>query len=118
MNPINSTSKKSTGFTDEEKAAVKARVLELKAEAARLQGQGGRRKGRACGDRRNEGTGSLHCHTAPCDHKSKCTDPHAENLVRLPRLCQGWQDRLLLPICGEVQHQVRRAWLQRCGKPR
>jgi hypothetical protein len=33
MNPSKSTSKKSTAFTDEEKAAVKARAQELKAEA-------------------------------------------------------------------------------------
>jgi uncharacterized protein YdhG (YjbR/CyaY superfamily) len=33
MNPSKSTSKKSTGFTDEEKAAMKARAQELKAEA-------------------------------------------------------------------------------------
>jgi len=33
MNPSKSTSKKSTGFTDTEKAAMKARAQELKAEA-------------------------------------------------------------------------------------
>jgi hypothetical protein len=33
MNSSKSTTKKSTGFTDEEKAAVKARAQELKAEA-------------------------------------------------------------------------------------
>ena len=33
MNPSKSTTKKSTGFTNEEKAAVKARAQELKAEA-------------------------------------------------------------------------------------
>ena len=33
MNPSKSTSKKSTGFTDEEKAAIKVRAQELKAEA-------------------------------------------------------------------------------------
>ena len=54
MNTGSSTTKKSAGFTDEEKAAVKARAQELKAEARTLQGQGGRRKGRACGDRRVE----------------------------------------------------------------
>ena len=33
MNPSKSTTKKSKGFTDEEKAAMKARARELKAEA-------------------------------------------------------------------------------------
>jgi len=33
MSPTKSTSQKTTGFTNEEKAAMKARVLELKAEA-------------------------------------------------------------------------------------
>ena len=40
MTPTKSTTKKSTGFTDEEKAAMKARAKELKAEAEKAEGEG------------------------------------------------------------------------------
>lgn len=39
MNPSKSTTKKSKGFTDEEKAAMKARARELKAEAEQADGE-------------------------------------------------------------------------------
>jgi len=39
MTPTKSTMKKSTGFTDEEKAAMKARAKELKAEAEKAEGE-------------------------------------------------------------------------------
>ena len=55
MSPKKETQKSAKGFTDEEKAAMKARAQELKAEA-REQGQGGRGERCARGDRRDEGT--------------------------------------------------------------
>ncbi len=39
MSPSKSTTKKSKGFTDEEKAAMKARAKELKAEAEQAEGE-------------------------------------------------------------------------------
>ncbi len=39
MSPNKSTTKKSTGFSNEEKAAAKARVQELKAEANKVEGE-------------------------------------------------------------------------------
>ena len=39
MTPTKSATKKSTGFTDEEKAAMKARAKELKAEAEKAEGE-------------------------------------------------------------------------------
>ena len=53
------------GFTDEEKAAMKERAKELKAEDACEQGQGGRRKRLARQDRRDAGTRSHHGQAAP-----------------------------------------------------
>ncbi len=57
--------KTSKGFTDEERAAMKERAKELKAEDAREQGQGGRRKRRAREDRRDAGTRAHHGRAAP-----------------------------------------------------
>ena len=109
--------KKIKGFTDEERAAMKARAQELKAEA-RMNGEGGWGKRRACGDRRDGGTRSRHGHAAPCDHQSQRADPLAEDLVRDARVCEGWQGRLLLPKRAEVQNEVRDVRLQRRGEPR
>ena len=111
--------KKSKGFTDEERAAMKERAQELKAEArAAARGQGGRGKRRAREDRRDAGTGSRHGQAAPCDHQSQRASPLAENLVRDARVCQGRQGRLLLPKRAEVQLEVRDVRLQRRGEPR
>ena len=112
------TDKKSKGFTDEERAAMKERAQELKAEARREQEQGGRGKRRAREDRRDAGTGSRHGQAAPCDHQSQRASPLAENLVRDARVCQGRQGRLLLPKRAEVQGEVRDVRLQRRGEPR
>ena len=98
------TDKKSKGFTDEERAAMKERAQELKAAARRGRAQeGGRGKRRAREDRRDAGTGSRHGQAAPCDHQSQRAGPLAENLVRDARVCQGRQGRLLLPKRAEVQ---------------
>ena len=59
-----STGKASDGFTDEERAAMRQRAKELKAEA-RGQGQGGGGKRRPRGDRRDARTGSHHGQAAP-----------------------------------------------------
>ena len=56
--------KKSKGFTDEERAAMKERAQELKAEA-REQEEGGWGERRAREDRRDAGTGSRHGRAAP-----------------------------------------------------
>ncbi len=112
-----SIGKKPQGFTDEERAAMKARAQELKAEARGEQGQGGGGKRRAGGDRRAAGTGSHHGQASPCDHQSRRASPLAENLVRDARVCQGRQGRLLLPKRAEVQNEVRDVRLQRLGKP-
>jgi hypothetical protein len=54
--------KKSKGFTDEERAAMKERAQELKGGSAprRARGQGERGKRRAREDRRDAGNGSRH----------------------------------------------------------
>src|SRR5215213_7320084 len=111
--------KKSKGFTDEERAAMKERTQELKAEARRTpRGEGGRGKRRAREDRRDAGTGSHHGRAAPCHHQSQRASPLAENLVWDARVCQGRQGRLLLPKCAEVQIEVRDVRLQRYSDPR
>ena len=118
--------KTSAGFTAEERAAMKERAKELKAEARAQQEQGGRGKRRAREDRRDAGTGSRHGRAAPCDHQSQRASPLAEDLVRDARVCQGRQGRLLLHACAEVQLEVRDVRLQRrrrtsttapCGRP-
>jgi hypothetical protein len=58
------SAKKSKGFTAEERAAMKERAKELKAEA-REQEEGGRGERPAREDRRNAGTGSRHGRAAP-----------------------------------------------------
>src|SRR5437870_12145368 len=113
------TKKKFKGFTDEERAAMKEYVQEMKTSAGRgARGQGGRGKRPAREDRRDAGTGSRHGQAAPCDHQSERASPHAENLVRDARVCQGRRGRLLLPTRAEVQDEVRDVGLQRCGEPR
>jgi hypothetical protein len=59
--------KKSKGFTDEERAAMKERAQELKAEARRAPraDKAGRGKRRARENRRDAGTGSRHGQAAP-----------------------------------------------------
>ena len=91
----------SAGFTAEERAAMKERARELKAEA------------KAKGDREAgekdllekiaempEPDRSMAAH--PCDHQSQRASPLAENLVRDAGVCQGRQGGLLLPKRGEV----------------
>ncbi len=113
-----SINKKSKGFTDEERAAMKAARPGAEGGSTRQHGQGGGGKRRACGDRRDAGTGSHHGQAAPCDHQSQRASPLAENLVRDARVCQGRQGRLPLPKRAEVQNEVRDVRLQRQGEPR
>jgi hypothetical protein len=83
------TDQKFEGLSDVERAAMKERTKELKAEArrgARGQGQGGRGTRGARQDRRDAGTGSRHGRAAPRDHQSQRPGPVAENLVRDARL--------------------------------
>src|SRR5215510_7118036 len=109
--------KKSKGFTDEERAAMKERAEELKAETRA-------NKSKADGESdvlancRDAGTGSRHGQAAPCHHQSQRASPLAENLVRNARVRQGRQGRLLLPKRAEVQIEVRDVRVQRHGAPR
>ncbi len=93
--------KEPVGFTDEERAAARERVQELKAEK-RGRGPGGRGKRCAGEDRRTTAAGSLDGRAASCPHQSQWAGPFAEDLVRDARVCQGRQCRLLLPECAEV----------------
>ena len=105
MSPAKSTakSKKSKGFSAEERAAMKERAKELKAEAER----GGRRKRPARQGRRDEGKRSRHGQAAPCHRQGQRAGPFAEDLVRDARVCEGRQGRLLLQERGEVQVEIR-----------
>ena len=107
---------KSKGFTDEERAAMKERIQEEKAE--REDKAGGESDVLAAIAAMQE---SDRCHgqADPCDHQSQRASPLAENLVRDACVCQqGRQGRLLLPAASEVQHEVRDVRLQRHGEPR
>jgi hypothetical protein len=112
--------KKSNGFTDEERAAVKERAQELKAEARRGRG----RKGKADGERDvlakiAEMKGSDRAMAKRLHAIIKETAPElASRLVRDARVCQGRQGRLLLHRCVQVQREVRDVRLQRLGEPR
>jgi hypothetical protein len=107
--------KKSEGFTDEERAAMKARAQELKAEARM-------NKDKAEGE--NAVLAAIAAMQEPDRamaerlHQSQRASPLVENLVRDARVCQGWQGRLFLPKRTEVQHEVCDVRLQRHGKPR
>src|ERR1700730_4875059 len=80
--------------------------------ATRLaRGQGGRGKRTARQDLRAAANRSPYGQAAPRGHKSKRASPLAETLVRHARVCQGWQDRLLLPKRAEVQDEIRDARL-------
>jgi hypothetical protein len=102
---------KSKGFTAEERAAMKERIQELKADKA--DGESAvlakiaemPEPDRAMGER-------LHAII-------KASVPAlADYLVRDARVCQEWQGRLLLPKRAEVQGEVRHARFQRRGEPR
>jgi hypothetical protein len=102
--------KKSEGFTAEERAAMRERAKELKAEAQKADGESAvlakiaqmPETDRAMAERLHERTRAL-----------------AEDLVRDARVCQqGRQGSLLLPERREVQREVRYVRLQRQGEPR
>src|SRR6266852_3041972 len=87
-NSTSTSGKASKVFTDEERAAIRDRAQELQAATDKAVGEGA------------------------------VLAKIAEVLVRDARVCQGWQDRLLLPTCAEVQDEVRDVRLQRRGKSR
>jgi hypothetical protein len=113
------TGKKSEGFTDEERAAMKERAQELKAEARR-----GPRADKAGGE--SDVLAKIAEMPEPDRAMGKrlheiikaSASPLAETLVRDARVCQGRQGRLLLPKRAEVQLEVRDVQLQRQGEPR
>ena len=107
------TGKTSKGFTDEERAAMKERAQELKAD------------GQADG----ESAVLAKIAEMPEPDRAMAERLHAiikasapalspKTLVRDARVCQGRQDRLLLPTRAEVQDEVRDARLQRQREPR
>ena len=113
-------SKKSKGFTDEERAAMKERAQELKAEARR-----GPRADKA------DGESAVLAKIAEMQEPDRAMAKrlHAiikasapalspKTLVRDARVCQGRQGRLLLPKRAEVQIEVRDVRFQRRGEPR
>ena len=112
------TNKSSKVFTVEERAAMKERAKELKAEAraTKNKAEGERdvlakiaelpEPERAMAERLHEIITASAPVLAP------------KTLVRDARVYQGRQDRLLLPERAEVQHEVRDARLQRHGEPR
>ena len=102
--------KKSKGFTDEERAAMKERLQELKTErAGKADGESAvlakiaemPEPDRAMGKR-------LHAII-----KASAPALSPKTLVRDARVCQGRQGRLLLPKRAEVQDEVRDVRLQR-----
>jgi hypothetical protein len=109
--------KKSKGFTDEERAAMKERAQELKAA--------GRRGPRAD---KADGESAVLAKIAQMPEPDRAmgkrlhaiikASARAENVVRHARVCQGRQGRLLLPKRAEVQNEVRDVRLQRPGEPR
>ena len=112
-----SSNETSKGFSAEERAAMRERAKELKAEARADRDRAAGEKRPAREDRRDAGAGSRHGHAAPCDRHGHRAGSLAENLVRDARVRQGRQDRLLLPERREVQVEVRDARLQRPGRP-
>ncbi len=95
------TDKKSKGFTDEERAAMKERAQELKAEARR-----GARAGKADGE------------SDVLAKIAEMPEPDRAMAKRLHAIIQGRQGRLLLPKRAQVQVAVRDVRLQRRGEPR
>ena len=109
---------KSNGFTEDERAAMKARAQELKAEARAS-------KNRAEGER--DVLAAIAAMKEPDRAMAKrlhaivqesAPDALAEDLVRDARVCQGRQGRVLLQECGEVQIEVRHVRLRGGGEPR
>ena len=107
--------KEPAGLTDEERAAIREHVQELKAEKRR-----GSRTGTADGE--NDVLAKIAA--LPQPDRAMAERIHAiiegqrartlaENLVRNARLCQGRQGGLLLPKCTEIQNEIRYARLQR-----
>ncbi len=106
--------KASKGFTDEERAAIRERAKEQKAAASKADGERDLLEKIAAMSAPDRAMAErLHAIIT-----ASAPSPRAEDLVRDARLCQGRQDRLLLPTRGEVQDEVRDAGLQRQCQPR
>ena len=87
MTDSSKASKKSNGFTDEERAAMRERAQELKADARRGRAEeekGGRGRRGAREDRRDAGTGSRHGEAAPCDHQSTAPELSPKTWYGMP----------------------------------
>ena len=118
MSPKKDTQKSERTSRMMEKAAMKARAQELKAEARA-------NKDKAAGE--SAVLAAIAAMPEPDRAMAQrihaiitasAPDLCAENLVRDARVCQGRQGRLLLPKRAEVQREVRDARLQRRGEPR
>src|SRR5262245_57360303 len=105
------TSRASTRFSDEERAAMKERSREAKASAEKADGESEVLAKIA-------GNGSHDGRADPCHREGRFAGHLAANVVRDARVRQGRQRRLLLPAGAEVQAEVRDAGLQRQGEAR
>jgi hypothetical protein len=89
----NAKSEKQKGFTDEERAAMRERILEEKAVAKKADGESAVLAAIAKMPEPDRALGNW-LHTIIKAHR---TSPLAENLVRDARICQRRRCRLLLP---------------------
>ena len=101
-------------FTPEEKAAMRERARELKAEAQKADGE----KALLAKVAEMPAADRALAERVHAIVKASAPDPRAEDLVRNARIRQGRQDPLLLPERGEVQLEVRNVRLHRRGEPR
>ena len=99
--------KESQGFTAEERAAMKERARELKAEAraSKNKADGERDVLAAIAAMKESDRAMAERLHAIITRRRAC--PLAEDVVRNARICQGRQGRLMLQERGEVQVEVR-----------
>ena len=108
------TNKNYQGFDAGERAAMKQRMKELKAEESKAEAES---SVLAAIDELQEPDRGMakRLHTIL---KASLPGPLIETLVRDAGVCQGRQDHLLFPTRTEVQNEVRHARLQRHGQAR
>ena len=110
--------KTNKGFTDEERAAMKKRAQELKAEARANKNKADGESDVLAKIAEMQEPDRAMAERLHAIIKASAPALSPKTLVRDARVCQGRQDRLLLPMRAEVQHEVRDARLQRHGEPR
>ena len=112
------TGKASQGFTAEERAAMKERARELKAEARANKNKADGESDVLAKIAEMPGPDRAMAKRLHAIVKASAPALSPKNLVRDARVRQGRQGRLLLPERGEVQVEVRDVRLQRRGEPR